>query len=514
MCISPVRVRNSKHGFSPDRDRPYNIVQCNHCPECFTNKRNDIMIRALAESEYFYTRESRSKNLTLHKTVKAFFVTLTYDNNHKHECIFPDGKKRMVFSVRDIQLFFKNMSKRLDKLDCKYHKMVACEYGSDDWYKSDSGKWRKATHRPHYHILLFLDKNIDSYTLQRFCKECWSLHDWSKVKYPFGRIGDGTVTSTAAVRYVSKYVTKYDKSSRLFETWYNNSHEDELLQTFLHFYDRSCSTSSDLFDESVRCSDPTRLRSFVKALHAVNALKASLPFFHTSMLFGRGLEHCQQIRVNWDTLKVSYFDMDKNDFVQKSLPAYYKRKYYYEVEVNPLDSFTRRVKFKQPDDINSWHIIYLPQFESFSQMSKEYIDILGKNIDRVVSDTRNFYASIRSSMLSFKSNKDYQSHCNWSSDDWQFINDFHKFTPLSKYLIFNRGFELCVPDNDLDEMFRSRYIDHFPLYDFIDDNSFLEYEQFLQYCYDFNRIKGVLNNEKFKKKYQEQKLQKQYLLNL
>lgn len=520
MCLSPVRIKNNKINFDLGTDSIYNYVPCNHCPECLTNRRNDILIRALAESEYFYTRDS-DKNLVLHKTKKMFFLTLTYDNEHKHERVFPDGSKRMVFSRRDIQLFFKLFNKRLSKFNCFMHKLCACEYGSDNWYLSDSGQWRKATHRPHYHILLFLSEDIPSTTLQALTMECWQKCDWSKVRYPFGRSGDGSVSSQGAVRYVTKYVTKYEGSLKCFETWLHNLHEDEVVDSFVNHWKRSNSHfECSLFDKTLVSDDIARTRAYIRTLFEINSIKSAFPFFQASMYFGHALDKCKYIKVDWDKLKVSHFDFNKNDFVQRSLPMYYRKKLYYSHDLSPVlcdgvQETSMRPKFH--DSLESFYWQYSPKFHIKSSFTDKYVDLLGKNIFTVFNDTMYFYKGLQEIILSFKKNNNFAKFHDFTSDDWDIIECFNRFDDLSFYILFNRGRDVrtYIPRFvNLTDAFRIRYIDkdtscyynNFP--DLCE-----ELEMFLQIAYNFQRVIGLLRDEKFKLDRLLQHRLKKYLLN-
>lgn len=192
MCISPKYIVNRSLHY--DLFKPLKMaVPCGKCEECRLRHRNDWFVRC-----YYQWKMSNYRNV--------FFYTLTYNNDN-----LPHIMKSPCFSKRHVQLFLKKLRYRLDKLGLKMKYMVTCEYG-------------ELTHRPHYHVLFFFEKDINPYWLLRFITDSWS--------YGFVKSGDnvGQVTSASAIQYVTKYVTKslesYDQIykivvKRCFYRYYN-----------------------------------------------------------------------------------------------------------------------------------------------------------------------------------------------------------------------------------------------------------------------------------------------------
>lgn len=155
-CISPMSI--PRPGGSGPRDRI--TVPCGRCPGCLSRRRAEFAFRC-------------QKELVASKT--AFFVTLTYDDEHNnHE-----------LSKIDIQLFMKKL-----RHISSFRYYLVGEYG---------GK----TYRPHYHMLMF-NFMPDFYqfdlTLQDVKEKIEAV--WQK-----GFVKLGTVTAKS-INYTLKYMLK------------------------------------------------------------------------------------------------------------------------------------------------------------------------------------------------------------------------------------------------------------------------------------------------------------------
>lgn len=117
-CISPFYIKNPHYGTWKDKfGFQYIPVPCGKCEFCLSRKRQ----------QWFFRLTEEVKNST-----SAFFITLTYDDEH----LPSDGRVRR----RDCQLFLKRFRKEI--LPYKIRFFLVSEYGEN-------------THRPHYHLLLF-----------------------------------------------------------------------------------------------------------------------------------------------------------------------------------------------------------------------------------------------------------------------------------------------------------------------------------------------------------------------
>lgn len=156
QCYSPSSIPRPHGAGALDRV----IIPCGICYACLSKKRSQWAFRI--EQEF---KKSRS----------AFFVTLTYDEDHIN---YTDSGTTL--NKRDIQLFMKKLRQSND-LPMKY--FLVGEYGTN-------------TNRPHYHAILF--NVINSQDITKF---------WEN---GFAHIG--TVTGNS-IMYTAKYcITKINNS--------------------------------------------------------------------------------------------------------------------------------------------------------------------------------------------------------------------------------------------------------------------------------------------------------------
>jgi len=145
QCFSPITLRT---------DEGFKTVPCGKCAACLSNKRSWWIFRLRMELRY---------------SISAYFVTLTYDEDHLPE---------KGVNVQDIQLFLKRL-RHNSKEKIRY--FLVSEYGTN-------------TKRPHYHAIIF---NLDADKV--FASEK-ILSAWQN-----GNVMLGTVTPES-IAYVCKYV--------------------------------------------------------------------------------------------------------------------------------------------------------------------------------------------------------------------------------------------------------------------------------------------------------------------
>lgn len=112
-----------------------------------------------------------------------------------------DGRRRISEEWKSYQSQKRNFLRYL----------VVCERGSDNLYMSDSGRVRRATSRPHYHVIIFIqDAFFSNDYVKSLVKDIWKYGNcknlvigddvYSQKKY--GR------TEGKSIEYVTKYVAK------------------------------------------------------------------------------------------------------------------------------------------------------------------------------------------------------------------------------------------------------------------------------------------------------------------
>lgn len=158
QCISPLNIPRPNGRGNADRV----VVPCGKCMACLSK----------ARSHWSYRLKQELKSCS-----SAFFVTLTYDDDH----LFFNNFGVPSVNKEHIQLFFKRLRKYYygnSKSDIRY--FLSSEYGPN-------------TSRPHYHGIFF---NIpdDFEGVQKQILNCWS----------HGHVHVGTVTG-ASIGYVAKY---------------------------------------------------------------------------------------------------------------------------------------------------------------------------------------------------------------------------------------------------------------------------------------------------------------------
>ena len=219
MCLNPIKLYNPAKKISLLGGQRYLIeVPCGDCAECREARRSDLYFRTFYECEYTWSKNGF-----------VYFDTLTYnDANLPHISDFItriDKGSSLDFSCfnrEDFRLFMVRLRRQLEyhgfdvKNNLKY--FVSSEYGSDKEYVDDSGRIRKATQRPHYHVLFFVTGDIDVITFSQYVNKCWQKGNTDGVDYKgavyvqehtFGpQYNADKVHMRSVCNYVSKYVLK------------------------------------------------------------------------------------------------------------------------------------------------------------------------------------------------------------------------------------------------------------------------------------------------------------------
>lgn len=151
-------------------------IKCGKCLEC--------------KKEKMYEMQNRIKN-ELKKTKEAFFLTLTYDNEHKKN-----------LNIHDMQLFFK-----------RYRKKQKLKY----FYVGELGE---TTKRPHYHAIIFgtLPKDLkESKAETKSGFKQYESEEVSKI-WTNGLIKISKMTPQL-VYYITKYMLKNEDKKEFISGW-------------------------------------------------------------------------------------------------------------------------------------------------------------------------------------------------------------------------------------------------------------------------------------------------------
>lgn len=161
------------------------LVPCGQCLGCRLNYSREWANRMLMELPYHDS---------------AYFLTLTYDNQHVPYSYYYDSYSDLVSPVltlkpRDLELFWKRLRKARPNANIRY---FACgEYGTETW-------------RPHYHAIVFsLELNdLVSQTVVR--GNTYYTSDFLASIWQNGHVLIGDVTWQSCA-YVARYVVKKAK---------------------------------------------------------------------------------------------------------------------------------------------------------------------------------------------------------------------------------------------------------------------------------------------------------------
>lgn len=224
MCLYPRQIRNPTKHIHKNGGQPLLLeVPCGQCAECKKNKRLEWRFRS------FYH---------IHECVKnggyVLFDTLTYRDDDvpmlshfmplEKNIVDSKGNTKQLYKISDFMCFncehWRNFLKNLRR-QLEYHHsgvhftyFLTSEYGTDERY----------THRPHYHILFFVnfetkDDFLHPLDFSRLISKCWSYGRTDGIPYQSNAyvlehvycdfLGCGCEQNYLKVcNYVSKYITK------------------------------------------------------------------------------------------------------------------------------------------------------------------------------------------------------------------------------------------------------------------------------------------------------------------
>lgn len=163
-CISPITFRQGT---------AINTVPCGKCNFCLQNRRNDWSFRIEQE-----VRQSET----------AFFLTLTYDEEHQPTVDLPQGRFGTL-KKKDFQDFMKRIRKAQETANKYATSTGQPELPPIKYYAV--GEYGTNTYRPHYHAII---TNVQPSVIAR-APQIWGL----------GHVSVGTAEA-ASIHYTTKYV--------------------------------------------------------------------------------------------------------------------------------------------------------------------------------------------------------------------------------------------------------------------------------------------------------------------
>lgn len=225
MCLSPITIPTQTKYISLAHRDPFLMqVPCGHCAECSTTLSNQWYYR----SWYEWQELSFAGGYVL-------FDTLTYNDKYLPHLsdtwtFLQKNEDFPCFNYQHIRKFLQLLRTRLIRAGYSknaFRYFLCSEYGSSEYYNF-RGCLRKAQHRPHYHLLLYVyDTRIEPVYLSKLIASIWHYGrtdgvPYKGTKYLFDKrvfMSDcSLVTRLYTCKYVSKYVQKsceFDKQIRV-----------------------------------------------------------------------------------------------------------------------------------------------------------------------------------------------------------------------------------------------------------------------------------------------------------
>lgn len=312
-CIHPIKILNPTKYLSLKYSDRY--VVYGRCGKCFACQ------ETLQKEWYFRTY------VEFMATIQNGFVLfdcLTYRPKDVPRVSgfldIPKSLDFMCFDYHQVTDFLKLLRIRLERkgidVDSNIRYFVSSEYGTDD----------TKTHRPHYHLLLFVRNNVvEPLYLSRMVSKCWKYGRTDGLPYKscayvqYNTINGGLAQSIRVCKYVSKYVNKSYEFQKVV-----NSRIDKIV----HYLFRQQNKEQDFEKWSKSEVGKKYKRDIIRNLNQ----------FHRQSL-GFGLSYLEDCDLNeiMDTNIISIPDNNSSLVMRIGLPLYYKRKLFYElVEVNGI----------------------------------------------------------------------------------------------------------------------------------------------------------------------------------
>lgn len=197
-----------------DTELDFSCFSKNHIVNFMKRLRKNLSTKSFEKAEMVLSLKNQIKDLEESK--KQFPLRKQSDrikNRHQRDII--DQK------IKEKKLLLKDYYKMGYDIDDNFDAFVVCEYGKDEYYQDDNGRMRKATFRPHYHVLFYSRvPDLTPTKLAEYIYKSWkkgrtdNYDEFNKIVRPKCRVrntvGKGSVrTSDEDMRKISNYVAKY-----------------------------------------------------------------------------------------------------------------------------------------------------------------------------------------------------------------------------------------------------------------------------------------------------------------
>ena len=179
MCVSPLKILNRSKvqvaGLTPE----YYHVPCGQCWQCQQARRDGFTVRSIFE----FMQAQHLGGFTL-------FLTLTYNDSHLR--MF---RGVPIFCKDDVQKYLKRVRINIQRyLEKRVGKDLARKIVSNNiryMLSSENGEKR---HRPHYHLLFFVETpNINKWIFRKIAIDTWDCGFCVPSKENFGFVTDESI---------------------------------------------------------------------------------------------------------------------------------------------------------------------------------------------------------------------------------------------------------------------------------------------------------------------------------
>lgn len=413
MCLSPVKIKNSRLDYREGVDADFLYVPCGKCPECLNDKRNDIYVRLWSEYNLYHRLGGC-----------VMFVTLSYDRYSRPFVNFRDAMTEQLksfirvnndekwiedkysflldkeldnvdtwcFDKASVRDFFKKLSHInelpsevvpavvrsgiVSKTKYPIRHFCVCEFG---------GKRRM----PHYHVLLFFPYQLSAFECRRLCEFCWSTRikesdvplsvrrskDWRGFQQVYDNVSKSTyfvyseLGKYNRIRYqrLRGFVMFSKKGAELL-----SSKGTDYLTKYLSKRDEFDSMTNQNFDDIKCLPSPTKLKElgFIDLAKHVKRFKDSLPFYLISNDVGIDLirEFELDKRCNSSSLFRKSIFIQESNFVYK-VPSYIIRRLFFQNR-HYVNSDGKKVYYRYLSEFGQFALIesFKYKFENLYKM--------------------------------------------------------------------------------------------------------------------------------------------------
>lgn len=324
MCTNTFTTyTNSRYLSKNHVVRWKTTFKCGYCAECIRQKRSEWRLRTYYEAKRCFS----DGGFVLFDTLTYSDEYVRYFHDIYHDAIYTYWDF-YAFSRDDVKKFFKRLRSNLERagFHCKdkLRYILTCEYGTSQF----------GTHRPHYHIIFFVNFPIDPLEFSMFVSRSWSFGITDGIK-PYDDCAKCPVKSYCHGRclYKSKFYVQNerllrDSSANLIKlTNYVTKYITKDMYTYKKYYSRVYKSFSVLHkgwqnDYNMRL----QFRRFKNNI---------LPFHLQSKGYGLFAIVCEDTEKMLNDNGLSIPANSKQLFCRYTLPDYYKRKLlYYTVYIN------------------------------------------------------------------------------------------------------------------------------------------------------------------------------------